>query len=250
MSADVVREGRSGRFWMDDAILDDYASELGVHGFAVLAVLCRRAGKNGKSRPSVRRIAEDLGISERQAKRELKKLRDLKLISIETRKDEKGRQLSSGYTVLDPPKREAKPSDNQSPPEDSETPGGEGSVSHPKEDTEKKESPTGEGKPSGLEVKSVQDAMIRDLHERLRDRGLLEIRPLTTAYKGRLAGEIRAYLKTHSVSDVWVALDHIVFRWRDIALNLTDAMTSTEGKQHSSGRAEPRTSTAGYRMFS
>jgi DNA-binding Lrp family transcriptional regulator len=140
--SDEVREGRRGRFWMDDHVLDRYAKLLGVHGLAVYTVLCRRAGKNSKSHPSVRRIAEDLGISERQAKRELKKLKDLKLIAIEARKDQQGRQAASVYTVLEPADRV--PVSHAEPPlqSDSETPGGEGSDSHPskeKEDTYNKE---------------------------------------------------------------------------------------------------------------
>lgn len=138
MSTDYVQDGRKGRFWMDDEVVDRYAAELGVHGLAVYTILCRRANKNGSSYPSIRRISEDLGISERQAKRELKKLRDLRLIAISARRDEKGRQQSSVYKVLEVPE----PGDSESPctePGDSETPGGEGSVSHPKEDTESKE---------------------------------------------------------------------------------------------------------------
>lgn len=116
-----------------------------------------------------------------------------------------------------------------------------------------RESLSGEGKPSGLEVKAVQDSMIKDLHERLRDRELLEKRPLTQAYKKRLAGEIRAYLNTHSVADIWEALDHIVFRWRDRALHLTDAMNSIEGRSTNNTaqykQAPVSSSTAGYRKF-
>jgi DNA-binding Lrp family transcriptional regulator len=150
---DVVRDGRRGRFWMDDDILDHYAKELGVHGLAVYTVLCRRAGKNGQSHPSVRRIAEDLGISERQAKRELKKLKDLKLITIQRRDTQ---NKTSVYTILETP-----PGDSQSP-----TPV---TVSHPKEDTVRKEgveANASSGKPQsvGLE-KYIVDQIYRAMRE-------------------------------------------------------------------------------------
>ena len=102
---------------------------------------------------------------------------------------------------------------------------------------EKESTPTGDGKPPALEVKSVQAAMLADLYERLRDRGMLEKRPLTNAYKGRLAGEIREYLKTREVGEVWEALDRIVYRWRERALSLTDAFNDFD--QHS-GRSESK----------
>lgn len=137
MSGEQVNDARRGHFYMYDDVIDDYGKELGAFGVAVYTMLCRRAGKNGSSHPSLRRMAEDLQISERQAKRELKKLKDLDLISIRPRRNEQGRQMSSEYTILDAPKAKKKPEATQSPgpqPEASETPVGEGSVSPPLKD--------------------------------------------------------------------------------------------------------------------
>lgn len=96
---------------------------------------------------------------------------------------------------------------------------------------EKESTPTGSGKPPTSNVKHLQSAFIADLYERLRNRGLLKKRALTSAYKKQLGGEIREHLKAHQEEDVWKALDHIVFRWQEVALPLWQAMNSISGRE-------------------
>lgn len=137
--SEQVNDARRGVFWMNDDVIDRYGSKLGAYGLCVYTMLCRRADKNGRSYPSLRRMADDLGISERQAKRELKKLRGMKLIDIEAQRDERGQHRSSVYTVLELPAEES-PEATQSPGRgDSQSSNG-GTHSHPsKEVTEEKE---------------------------------------------------------------------------------------------------------------
>lgn len=131
--SEQVNDARRGRFWMDDEVIDRFGAQLGAYGLCVYTMLCRRADKNGRSFPSLRKMAADLAISERQAKRELKKLKDLQLISIEARRDEQGKQQASVYTILELPE------DTQSPgPEDSQSKS-RGTHSPPKEDPQSKE---------------------------------------------------------------------------------------------------------------
>ena len=176
MSGEKVSDARRGHFYMYDDILDDYGKELGAFGVAVYCMLCRRAGKNGSSYPSLRRMAEDLGMSERQAKRELKKLKTLGLISIKPRRNEQGRQMSSEYTVLDAPKAKKKPGVSESPrpkPEDSETPVGEGSVSHPLKDyPERKdcvEANASSGKPQSVKPVSLEKYHTDRIYQAMRE---------------------------------------------------------------------------------
>lgn len=137
--SEQVNDARRGVFWMNDDVIDRYGSQLGAYGLCVYTMLCRRADKNGRSYPSLRRMSEDLGMSERQAKRELKKLRDMNLIAIEAQRDERGQHRSSVYTVLELPAEES-PEATQSPGRgDSQSSNG-GTHSHPsKEVTEEKE---------------------------------------------------------------------------------------------------------------
>ena len=161
-SHDEVHDARSGVFWMHDRILDVYAQPLGPYGLSVYVLLCRRANKNHESHPAVKRIAHDLGISDSQAKRELKKLRDLGLIKVEARR-KANRQTSNVYTILDPP---AKPKVKvQSVSED---PGTQGSVRPPKEDTIKEGSNTPTECVSGLAHTDAQE-LTKRLHEGLKD---------------------------------------------------------------------------------
>lgn len=133
--SEQVKDGRPGRFWMDDDVIDRFGSKLGAFGIAVYTMLCRRADKNGESYPSLRRMSEDLGISERQAKRELKKLRDLKLIAIEVRRNERGQHKPNVYTILQLPGASESPGFSPGASESKDR----GPVSPPKEDPKSKE---------------------------------------------------------------------------------------------------------------
>lgn len=236
MSGEQVTDGRRGHFYMYDDILDDYGSELGAFGIAVYAMLCRRANKNGRSHPSLRRMAEDLGISESQAKRELKKLRGLGLISIQSRRTAEGRQTSSEYTILDKPrpkKTAPKPEvseDFSSPPEVSETPVGEGSVRTPKDypqskDCSSKESndslsgepPKQAPSPEEKKVKTEQPGAFacRELMDRVnaaRERGAPIHDPPNISNYGKFFAN---RLKLNDVEKLLLALDYLVSKASD-----------------------------------
>ncbi len=113
-----VRDNRGGNwFWIHNAILDHFCSELGPYGFTVYATLCRYAGQDQCTWVAQKAIATTTGISKRQVERELQKLKTLGLLEIDERHDEHG-QVSNIYTLL------ASPLASETPPLVSLTRGG------------------------------------------------------------------------------------------------------------------------------
>lgn len=70
---------------IDNAVVDRYGPLVGPYGLSVYLVLARFSDRTGQSWPSVCTVAERSGMSESQARRALKKLRDAGLITIEPR---------------------------------------------------------------------------------------------------------------------------------------------------------------------
>ena len=101
-----VRDNRTEkRFFIDNAIIQDYGPKIGVYGIAVYSALCMHS-KPSTQRcwPSHRTIAEEIGCSPPKVKEALRQLETLKLIRVEPHFDAKtGRQTSNTYTLLDPP---------------------------------------------------------------------------------------------------------------------------------------------------
>jgi hypothetical protein len=98
---DTIRDARETfHFWVDDAVIDQFATSLGPYGLALYTVLCRRA-KKGQSYPSIKKLAADTGMGATSVKKYLGTLRDLGLITITPRKDEWGDPTSNLYTILD-----------------------------------------------------------------------------------------------------------------------------------------------------
>lgn len=70
---------------VDNAVVDKYGPLVGPYGLSVYLVLARMAGTRKRCWPSVCTVAERSGMSESQARRALKRLRDAGLITIEPR---------------------------------------------------------------------------------------------------------------------------------------------------------------------
>ena len=101
--ATKVRDGRPGRFWMDDSIYDVWGEKLGVYGIAVYGLLCRRADAQGRSYPGLKGMARMLKISKSKLCTTLEELEAHGLISRTQTRDAKGSQTTTVYTVHEPP---------------------------------------------------------------------------------------------------------------------------------------------------
>jgi hypothetical protein len=101
--ATKVRDGRPGRFWMDDSIYDVWGERLGVYGIAVYGLLCRRADAKGRSYPGLKGMARMLKISKSKLCTTLDELEAHGLISRTQTRDAKGSHTTTIYTVHEPP---------------------------------------------------------------------------------------------------------------------------------------------------
>lgn len=82
---DVRDEREPGHFWADNEVYDHYGKRIGPTGLAVYMGLCRYS-KAGVSWPSIKRLADDLGIkSEQTVRKALATLKEVGLIRIEER---------------------------------------------------------------------------------------------------------------------------------------------------------------------
>lgn len=95
-----VRDNRGGNwFWLHNVIIDRYGLELGPFGIAVYCCLARHVGQEQQTWVAYRAIGALTGISRTQIIREMTKLRDLGLITIEERSTDHGK-ASNLYTLL------------------------------------------------------------------------------------------------------------------------------------------------------
>jgi len=93
-----VRDRRiKEKFYLDDLYLNGYAKKCGIYATGVYMSLCRHANKEQKCWPSIKKIAEELLISETQARRSLKILVQYNIISIQRL----GKKLNNRYYLLD-----------------------------------------------------------------------------------------------------------------------------------------------------
>lgn len=133
-----------------------------------------------------------------------------------------------------------------------------------KPDPRKKEkesiTPTGEVKPSLTRKNSGQtpeanDYYIAYLYNQLDERELLEASPITSDYKGKLAGHLTAHKnKGARHARILFTLDRIRSEWTRRRLPFTEAWDDTQpdNVRHLrpvSGPSEQMVSTAGYRSF-
>lgn len=86
MTTEPEQKGRSpnGKTWLPNWLFDLIAGggkkKIGVNGFAVYGILANHANAKGESWPGVQLIAKRTGLSERQVKREIRKLVGAKII--------------------------------------------------------------------------------------------------------------------------------------------------------------------------
>lgn len=88
MSEEIeVRDQRLvGYYWIESTILKKYGKELGPYGIAVYnALACQCDNNTSETYLSAATIAEMTGMSEKQAYRELAKIRKLGLVDYEPR---------------------------------------------------------------------------------------------------------------------------------------------------------------------
>lgn len=97
-----IRDRRKpGWFRLDDEIIEDFGPEIGVHGIAVYAALCKHADKEENSHPGLRLLCEKLRIGRKKLLDTLAELERVGLIEIEPG----DRKSVSVYTLLDVPKK-------------------------------------------------------------------------------------------------------------------------------------------------
>lgn len=93
-----VRDIRdTNRFVLDDKFLNGYARFVGIHAVGVYAALCRHANKEQKSWPSIKKMAEELAISEPMVVQGIKYLVFWKII----KKKRVGKQCTNRYFLID-----------------------------------------------------------------------------------------------------------------------------------------------------
>jgi biotin operon repressor len=85
------------KFQIDDAYLNGYAKKCGIYATGVYVSLCRHVDKEQKCWPSLKKIAEELGISEKQVGRSINSLEAYNIIV----KIRKGKKLNNRYILLD-----------------------------------------------------------------------------------------------------------------------------------------------------
>ena len=103
LRASNVRDKRDRRwFWVDNVLIEDYASTLGIHALGVYMALAQRAyNQNQQSQISGAVIADLLRIGRTTVTQALSMLEMHQLIDIEEQYDEETRQqLASIYTLL------------------------------------------------------------------------------------------------------------------------------------------------------
>lgn len=93
------RDGRPGRFWVDNDVLDEYARRIGVHAYAVYTALARHADANGMCYPSTGTLADELDISRPTVSKAIHTLEGAGLIDIKERKLAVRGQTSHVYTL-------------------------------------------------------------------------------------------------------------------------------------------------------
>ncbi len=97
-----VRDKRNKKwFIVDNEYLNGYGRTLGPIGIAVYVALCRWANEDQQCWPSRKKIAEEIGISEKTVKKYLRLLKEYNIIAVEQRKDEQNKFKTNVYFLLD-----------------------------------------------------------------------------------------------------------------------------------------------------
>ena len=104
---DVRSERRPGHFWADNEILDVYAAQIGIFGFAVYMAIVRFTDNHGVARPSVATLAKRLAVSETTIRKAVDILVQADLLRIEPQTRERDGHtsyLSNRYIICSVPK--------------------------------------------------------------------------------------------------------------------------------------------------
>jgi len=156
---------RPGWHWAYHETIDNYGARLGPYGLAIYYALCRHANDDRECWPSLQTMADETGMSRRQAIREVDRLVEIGLIKKESRtNDQHGDPDSNLYIIVDPA-RQRGGSDRESPPSDLQSPGVV-NTSHQGSD---RESPKGEPLKDN---QSKDNGGMKDTYEFLRKFGL------------------------------------------------------------------------------
>jgi len=87
-------------FWLDNEYLNGYARLLGIYASSVYLSLCRHAdNRTQRCFPSMRLIAEELGISAKTVERATKVLGEWGIVIIAKSRGKDGRQANNVYTL-------------------------------------------------------------------------------------------------------------------------------------------------------
>jgi len=84
------------KFQIDDAYLNGYARKCGIYATGVYVSLCRHVNKSQECWPSIKKISEELNISERQVIRAIRILEFYKIIF----KKRIGKKVNNRYCLL------------------------------------------------------------------------------------------------------------------------------------------------------
>lgn len=97
-----IRDFRDkSHFWVDDILVDQYATRLGPTAVLVYLCLCRHANSGQIAWPSHKKIGETLGLSKGTIKRAVGVLRSFNIIAITLKKSSFGDWDHNSYTLLD-----------------------------------------------------------------------------------------------------------------------------------------------------
>ena len=95
----IVKKWESDFYSMPNAFLNGYCKEVGWQGHIVYSALWRHAN-NGKSFPSLKHLAVELGTNIKAIQRGIKKLKEFNIISVEMRtRTSKGRGSNVYYLL-------------------------------------------------------------------------------------------------------------------------------------------------------
>lgn len=93
----IVRSRRTeNRFYIDNEFLNGYAKRVGWQGQCVYPALCRHE-RSGKAFPSIKHLAEELGISDSSVRRGVSNLKAHNIVQVERL----GKTLNNVYWLID-----------------------------------------------------------------------------------------------------------------------------------------------------
>jgi hypothetical protein len=101
MSNTDQADNRGGFYMVDNRIIEEYGSIIGVFGIAVYNLIAKYSNEKGENAfPSYQTIADKLGISRPKAVTTINQLVELGLIKKEKRRDDAGDSTSNLYTIV------------------------------------------------------------------------------------------------------------------------------------------------------